>query len=368
VRSVFLLGLVAWLALAVAAYAQDASGADQAGDQPPAQDQPADESAPPPPSGPLLQPLDPSPVVCDPNTAGFRFLELRGSGFDNWATQRLAASTVDANGTPIVQWSSVWVSPQGKLTLELNLCADPFRGRPALPAGAYTVVVGQGGQSIAATSFQLQTPPDTSAQGDETAPTLPVSEPLTPAPSPTPAQPLVAPAQATPTPFPTFSLPLLAGSTPTPVPTPRSGPGTLQQPFLMGAPGLLADGWQVLVTGVTPDAWTGIHDAVPFNTQAPSSDQRDFEVRVQGTFQGQGTGVFSGMRLALANANSGAVMYDQLHNSCGTLPDPIPPNLVTSGGVTRGNVCFVVRATDIPSLVLVDNEVTDADKQYFALH
>jgi len=30
----------------------------------------------------------------------------------------------------------------------------------------------------------------------------------------------------------------------------------------LGAPGTLADGWQIVVTGVTPDAWSGIQDAV----------------------------------------------------------------------------------------------------------
>lgn len=357
VRRVFLIGLAAWLCLAAAAYAQDAPD-----DQQPSDDQPAD--AAPPPSGPILQPLDPSPVICDPNAAGFRFLELRGSGFDAWARQRLAASTLDANGRPVVQWPSVWISPQGGLTLELNLCADPYRGRPALPAGPYTVVVGQSNQPIAAASFELSQPPDTSVPADEVAPQLPVDATVTPAPSPTPA-PVLGSQQATATPFPTFSLPVLPGSTPTPVPTPRTGPGSQQQPYPIGSPGLLADGWQLVVTGVTPDAWSGIHDAVPYNTQAPSSDQRDFEVRLQATYLGQSTGVFSSMRLALVGPNG--VLYDQLNNSCGTLPDPVPPNLVTAGGVTRGNVCFVVRATDSPSLVLVDNQATDVDKQYFAL-
>lgn len=41
-----------------------------------------------------------------------------------------------------MQWASVWVTPKGTLTLEVNLCADPVRGRPALPAGDYTVAVG----------------------------------------------------------------------------------------------------------------------------------------------------------------------------------------------------------------------------------
>jgi hypothetical protein len=363
VRSLLRLALAAGLCLVcvVSASAQEAP-ADQP-DQPDQSDQPADVVAPP--SGPVIQPMDPTPVICDPNTAGFRYLELRGSGFDAWAGQRLAGSTLDAGGNPLVQWNSVWVSPQGQLTVVLNLCADPYRGRPALPAGTYTVAVGTGGRAIAATSFDLSPPPDTSVDADQVAPTLPVQATVTPAPSATPATPFVN-QQPTATPFPTYTLPTLPNSTPTPVPTPRSGPGTQDDPFPIGMPGLLADGWQMVVTGVTPDAWTGIHNAVPSNTQAPSSDQRDFEVRVQATYQGQYTGVFSGMRLALIGPNG--VMYDQIHNNCGTLPDSVPPNLVTPGGVTRGNVCFVVRATDIPFLVLADNQVVPNDRQFFAVH
>ena len=115
---------------------------------------------------------------------------------------------------------------------------------------------------------------------------------------------------------------------------------------------------------MTPDAWTGIHAAVP-STVAPASDQRDYIVRVQATFAGQGTGVFSGMRLALVSGIQ--TTYDQLHNACGTIPDMVPPNLVTPGGSVRGNVCFTVRASDVGSLTLFDNQSTDADRLYFAL-
>ena len=45
------------------------------------------------------------------------------------------------------------------------------------------------------------------------------------------------------------------------------------------APGNLADGWQILITGVTPDAWAGIHNAIP-SALAPAWDQRDYMVRV----------------------------------------------------------------------------------------
>jgi len=382
VRSLILLSVLAtWLCLATVAFAQSeapsapasdqpsAAPSDQPSDQPdaPTSDQPSDQPSAAPsdqpadqaPAGPILQASDSAPVICDPATHGFRYVEVRGSGFDAWATQRLVGNLVDDNGVAQVQWGSVWVSPRGGLTLEVNLCADPFRGRPALAAGTYTVAVGQGsGAAIAATSIDVAPPPEPPAEGD-----LPAS-----------ARPAVTAVNPTPTPI-TFVLPNVASAPgptpltlvapgPTPTPGPRSGPGSRQQPFPLGAPGALADGWQLLVIGVTPDAWSGIHSDVP-SAIAPASDQRDFMVRVRATYQGQGTGVFSAMRLALISGIQ--TTYDQLHNGCGVVPDMVPPNLVTPGGEVRGNVCFTVRVSDIDSLVLFDNQSSDNDRLYFSL-
>ena len=157
-RSCVLMVVAAWLCLAGAVFADDESDAqsapsveDQAPSPPPGEDQA--------PSGPVLQPADYAPLVCDPSYAGFRYLEVRGNGFDAWATQRLVGDVVDANGVSRIQWSSIWVSPQGQLTLEVNLCADPFRNRPALPAGDYTVSVGAAsGAPIAATTISVSPP------------------------------------------------------------------------------------------------------------------------------------------------------------------------------------------------------------------
>lgn len=359
-RSHFLLvALASWLILASAVSAQSdtpsAPASDQSTDQ--AGDQPPDQPSP----GPTLQASDNAPLVCDPAINGFRYVEVRGSGFDAWATQRLVGNLLDDSGRPQLQWGSVWVSPQGGLTLEVNLCADPFRGRPALAAGTYTLAIGQGrGAPIAATSIDVSPPPEPPAEGDiPAADDLPA--PTTTNPLPTPAPYVLPNVVSVPVPTPiTLAAPLAA----TPTPGPRTGPGSLQQPLPLGAPGLLADGWQFVVTGVTPDAWTGIHNAIP-SSISPATDQRDFMIRVQATYQGQGTGVFSSMRLALISTVQ--TSYDQLHNNCGIVPDMVPPNLVTPGGVIRGNICFTVRAADIDALVLFDNQSNDSDKLYFAL-
>ncbi|MCA1646360.1 MAG: hypothetical protein LC797_13180 [Chloroflexi bacterium] len=377
-----LAALALWLSWTGAAFAQADSDAESA----PADLAPAEESLPPPdlaPAGPSLQASDLAPIVCDASTAGFRYVEVRGSGFDAWATQRLVGNLRDGNGTPRVQWGSVWVSPQGGLTLEVNLCADPFRGRPALAPGTYTVSVGAGsGAAIAATSIDVSLPPEPPAEGDLPAPDAaaptgnpaPEGVPATNAANPAPEAAPGAAVNGTPVPFvvpnvvsapaPAPTPLTLLATAPTPTPGPRTGPGSRQQPLPLGAPGLLADGWQLVVTGVTPDAWSGIHSAIP-SSLAPAADQRDYLVRVQATYQGQGTGVFSAMRLALLSGIQ--TSYDQLHNGCGVVPDMVPPNLVTPGGEIRGNVCFTLRASDIDTLVLFDNQSNDGDKLYFAL-
>jgi hypothetical protein len=71
------------------------------------------------------------------------------------------------------------------------------------------------------------------------------------------------------------------------------------------------------------------------------------------------------MRLALVSNIQ--TTYDQLHNGCGVVPDMVPPNLVTPGGEVRGNVCFTVRASDIDSLVLFDNQSAENDRLFFSL-
>ena len=340
-----LLGLFAiWLCLAGVASAQT-----------------DDQSAPPPDEDqtpqPTLQPATDTALICDPTAAGLRYLEVRGNGFDAWATQRLVGNVLDADGNPQIHWNTVWVSPQGKLTLEVNLCADPFLNRPALTAGDYTIAVGQSdGTPIAETGISLASPEDL----DQTAPASPTARSAAPTPTPFAYVIPQLPAQSTTTPL---TIPAVASLTATPAP--RTGAGSRQQPYPPGAPGNLVDGWQLVITGVSPDAFNGIRTDIPSAVQ-PASDQRDFMVRAQATYQGPGTGVFSGVRLALLSTAT-QFIYDQIHNSCGIIPDSLPPNVTTTGNAVRGNVCYMVRASDIGSLIAFDNQTNEADRVYFAL-
>ena len=137
-----------------------------------------DDTTPPdadtaPPSGPSLTTPAQPPEACDPTVSRLRYLEVRGAGFDAWALQRLSSSLVNVNGTPLMTWGSVWVSPDGHLTVEVNLCADPFSGRDALAPGTYALLVGPpNGAPIASTSVEVApppAPPDQADQADESA-------------------------------------------------------------------------------------------------------------------------------------------------------------------------------------------------------
>ena len=292
---------------------------------------PDDTVQAPAPSGPSLQPSDSAPVVCDPAKTGFRFLEIRGSGFDSWASQRLVGNLLDGAGVPQVQWGSVWVSPQGKLTLEVNLCNDPFRGRPALAAGNYTVAVGAAsGPAIAATTVSLNPPPDTGTV-DATAPDVEG-----------------APARG---------LPTTAN-------TPRTGPGSRTQPLPLGASTMLSDGWQFVVTSVNADAYDAVHSAVP-SSIAPPADQRYVLLGVQAIYVGQGNGVLSGIRFGLLG-KSGA-QYDQIKNGCGAIPQTLPSTLIPLNGGLTGNICFSVPANDVDGLLLFDSQSNQGNAIYFAL-
>ncbi len=355
VRLASLVILVVALSLATTVFAQSSDGSDQSAPAP--QDQA--------PTGPILQPSDNSPVVCDSNAPGFRYIEVRGSGFDAWSSQHLVGSLFDASGAAREQWNSVWVSPQGQLTLEVNLCADPIQKHPALDVGDYTVAVGQGnGAAIATAGISLAPPPEPGAEPDQTGP-MPAGTPISQSSTlltPTPFTYVIPQIQPQPTMTP---IPIPGVATATPVAGPANGPGSLQQPLPLGAPGNLVDGWQLVIQGVTPDAYNGIK-AENSNAPAPASDQRDYVVRAQATYLGQGTGQFSGVRIGLLSTATG-LTYDQVSNSCGPIPDPLTPIVVTQGQAERGNVCFVVRAGDIGSLIAFDNQPNASDRVYLAL-
>jgi hypothetical protein len=280
------------------------------------------------PTGPLLQPSDTTPAMCDPNALGFRYVEVRGTGFDTSTNQHLVGSLLDPSGDVRQQWPNILVTPQGRLTLEINLCSDPIQNRPALEAGDYTVAVGQNdGDTLASIGFSLAPIAAPPTSGELPAPQSPAPEP-TPAPD-------------------------------------RTGPGSRQQPLPLGAGGELVDGWQLVIQSVEPDAFEHIKSAVP-SALPPAPDKRYLLVRTMATYVGPGTGVLGASRIALLNPASQQT-YNQIADNCGAIAGALPATVVSQGTTISGDVCFAVRASDIGSLLAFDNQQHPADRVYFAL-
>jgi hypothetical protein len=318
-----------------------------------------DDEQPPDESGggpvPTLTPTRPVAPICQVAGTAGRYLQIRGTGFDAWIDQRLPGSLTDADGNPEGGWRTIWVDPNGNVTLAVNLCDDIAARRGPLAPGTHWVFIrdGSGGDPIASTSFDLSDQPAPARE-------VPLPRPQQPGTAPVVVVPPLDPSTYTPAPVPTYVPP--AQSQPSSMPV--TGPGSRQQPLPMGSTITLYDGWQLTVTGTTPDAWSGIHAAVPSNV-GPAPDQQYFEVRVQAIYTGSGSGFFNDLRLAVAGPNT---TYDQVRNSCGLIPDEVPATLAASGGVARGNVCFAVRKSDANSLAVYDSLAPEASRTYVALH
>jgi len=310
-------------------------------------------------------------AVCPPGYPGARFVQFRGTGFDAWAQSRLDGAVVDGDGNSVVSWRSIWVDPQGRLTLVLNVCQDAYLRRPALDPGDYVISVSAPDSSdwLAATTIAVANAVDLAPTPTATPFPLPVlptdtatPRPGTPSPTPTVSAAAATSLAGAPATTPQSVATLLA---PTATPAARSGLGSQAHPLPLGSAGDLGDGWQITVTGVTPDAWAGsIKDYQPYN-KAPADNLQYFMARIQAVYTGQGSSAFSEFRLALTGATSGP--YTVLQNSCGAVPAELPPTTVSAGGLVRGNVCWAVRSTDVPSLLLYDSQSAAANRLYFAL-
>jgi hypothetical protein len=304
---------------------------------------------------PTLTPARAEAPICQVAGIAGRYLEIRGTGFDAWIDQRLPGRLTDADGNAEGSWRTIWVDPNGNVALAVNLCDDVAAGRGPLAPGTHWVFIsdGSGGGPIASTSFDL------SDQPVET-PVVPLPQPQQPGTAPVVVVPPPDTSTTTPAPLPTF----VAPGQSQPASAPTTGPGSRQQPLPIGSTITLYDGWQVTVTGTTPDAWSGIHAAVP-STVGPAPDLQYFIVRVQAIYTGTGSGFFNDLRLSVAGPNT---TYDQIQNSCGLIPDEVPATLAAPGGVARGNVCFSVRKTDANSLSIYDALAPEASRTYVALH
>ena len=138
-------------------------------------------------------------------------------------------------------------------------------------------------------------------------------------------------------------------------------------PVPLGQALLLADGWEVTVLSVTPDATESVLAENRFN-EPPGEGQQFFIARMRATYRGDGSDNFYGSFRSRA-VGDGGVSYSTFRNSCGVIPDDLPDPEVFTGGTIEGNGCWAIDSGDAASLVMFDDPpgFDDSDRRWFAL-
>jgi Mg-chelatase subunit ChlD len=156
--------------------------------------------------------------------------------------------------------------------------------------------------------------------------------------------------------------------TPTPIPL-SADPGTRESPLPMGTAAEIGGEWYASVVDVIPDGTELVLAENRFNDPPPEGEQY-FLVTITATYDGDGSS-----KLPAGNAfkvvGESAVAYTQFNPSCGVIPnDPTYTEVFTGGAITF-NVCFVVKSSDVPSLVMFTDDFVEFDRDkrvWFALH
>ena len=198
-------------------------------------------------------------------------------------------------------------------------------------------------------------------QPTEPAPTIPATDPETPAEpvAPAAAEP-TAPPEPTPPPEPT------ATPEPTPTPTPLPPGSAVDNPVAAGGVLNGVDGTEVVVTGLVADAWELIQAENPLN-DPPGAGNRFFMITVGVGYRMDGASVeISDTDFGLIGDNR--VVYDPFANSCGSFP--VLPNKIEGelypGGKLEGNICFAAPA-DEGNFILIYQPELGATRTYLQI-
>jgi len=147
---------------------------------------------------------------------------------------------------------------------------------------------------------------------------------------------------------------------------PSQQSGTRSHPIPFGAPHDIGRGWTVKILSALPDATQRILTWDSSNNP-PRRGRQFYMVDLQATRTGKKPGYLHAAFYMHAVGPAGSA-YTITDSSCGSLPDPdleIEDPLVFHKTTVRGNVCWEVRSTDAPKLVMF---MAPGKQIYFALH
>lgn len=130
-----------------------------------------------------------------------------------------------------------------------------------------------------------------------------------------------------------------------------AGPsGSRGNPIRLGSGARLTDGWVVRVTSPDANAWPRVRAENQFNDR-PKAGHTFFMVRLVATYRGTKARdiLFGSDFEAVGRSN---VAYQDFDPGCGVIPNELPSTKVFQGGTVAGNVCWSVKKSDVPSLLM----------------
>jgi len=155
----------------------------------------------------------------------------------------------------------------------------------------------------------------------------------------------------------------------TPTPAPRSAdPGTRENPLPLGTMAGIGGDWAASVVEVIPDATQLVLEENQFN-DPPEEGYQFFIVTIAATYEGETSSSLPAGNTFQVVGES-AVAYSTFAPSCGVIPNDYDSTEVFPGGTIEFNVCFQVRSTDVPSLVMFTEDFIEFDREkriWFAL-
>jgi hypothetical protein len=126
--------------------------------------------------------------------------------------------------------------------------------------------------------------------------------------------------------------------------------------------------WEITVIAVTPDATDQVLADNQFN-EPPREGSQYFIAELEATYVGSDSSTFW-IDMSVGAVGESRVVYEPFGASCGLVPSDINDAGETfPGGTITGNVCWTIRSSDAPTLVMIAEEsfTFEGTRVFFAL-
>jgi hypothetical protein len=149
---------------------------------------------------------------------------------------------------------------------------------------------------------------------------------------------------------------------------PSAKSGSLKHPIPIGLSADLGNGWRVRVVGAVPNANQQVLATDPSNNPPPAGKQF-YMVKLAASLRGK-KAKYLNAGFRFRSVSKSKKVYTTFNDSCGLLPDTdleTENRQTLPGGKVSGNICWTVRTTDVPRLIMFNAPGAGGKLIYFAL-